>query len=161
MIEKNSNSPSMSETALKGLPVALASWFVLCLVAVILDSRFGGNMGDFLFVVFLFIGICIGFIYLGFILTCKLHNLPRIIVRSYAIALFFTPTVIVGHGAAFVPAWMVLIGALIKGDVKDALHLGALPIHIVLAFILILRFLFGMFLKLFGMVVKSGKARKE
>lgn len=128
----------------------MVCWFVLCIVAVFLDRLFQGHMGPFLLVIDAFIGVCVGLVYLGFVLTCRLPGRQKFVIRSYAIALFVAPSVIVGHGVAFAPAWMVLIGSLIGGDLENAVLLGLVPIHVTLGVILLLGFLFRMALKILG-----------
>jgi hypothetical protein len=109
------------------------------LVAILLWNKFGPER-EFLLLYFVFAVFCLDLIYLVFLFSRKLPWPLRLFITSFTIAFVFAPTVIVGHGAAIVPAWLVLF-AQNSGhyDLLVALKSGLLPIGVVCGAVMLIQ----------------------
>ncbi|MES2923502.1 MAG: hypothetical protein V4819_18245 [Verrucomicrobiota bacterium] len=107
--------------------------------AILLWNKFGPER-EFLLLYFVIAVLCLDLIYLVFLFSWKLPWPLRLFITSFTIAFIFAPTIIVGHGAAIVPAWLVLF-ARENGhyDLPVALRSGLLPIGVVCAAVMLIQ----------------------
>ena len=114
-------------------------WVLGAFVAILLWNQFGPQR-EFLLLYVVFAVLCLDLIYLVFLFSRKLPWPLRLFFTSFTIAFLFAPTVIVGHGAAIVPAWLVLFaheGGYYSPQI--ALKSGLLPIGVVCAVVMIIQ----------------------